>query len=94
MDQTECVATVQHCGEQLLSVINDVLDYTKLEATGTILFLPSSFPFLYSLFSLPSLLSPLSSLYVLPPFPMRCHCAKLRRAIAFCYQQCSGLYQA
>jgi two-component system, sensor histidine kinase len=34
MDQTECVATIQHCGETLLSVINSILDYTKLEASG------------------------------------------------------------
>ena len=32
--QTECVATIQCCGETLLSVINSILDYTKLEATG------------------------------------------------------------
>eukprot|EP00026_Physarum_polycephalum_P001583 Phypoly_transcript_01585.p1 GENE.Phypoly_transcript_01585~~Phypoly_transcript_01585.p1 ORF type:complete len:1072 (+),score=167.91 Phypoly_transcript_01585:208-3216(+) len=35
MDQTECVSTIQCCGETLLSVINSILDYTKLEATGT-----------------------------------------------------------
>lgn len=31
-DQSEYVATIRNCGENLLSVINDVLDYTKLES--------------------------------------------------------------
>lgn len=34
LDQAECVATIQCCGETLLSVINSILDYTKLEASG------------------------------------------------------------
>ncbi len=38
-DQAECVATVQYCGETLLSVINDVLDYTKLEVAGDMMVL-------------------------------------------------------
>ncbi len=42
MDQTECVATIQYCGDTLLSVINDVLDYTKLEATGVMMVLDRS----------------------------------------------------
>lgn len=34
MDQMESVATIQNCGETLLAVINSILDYTKLEASG------------------------------------------------------------
>lgn len=35
LDQTECVATIQYCGETLLSVINSILDYTKLEGSDS-----------------------------------------------------------
>lgn len=34
-DQSEYISTIRNCGENLLAVVNDIMDYTKLEAAGT-----------------------------------------------------------
>eukprot|EP00026_Physarum_polycephalum_P001158 Phypoly_transcript_01159.p1 GENE.Phypoly_transcript_01159~~Phypoly_transcript_01159.p1 ORF type:complete len:1003 (+),score=175.51 Phypoly_transcript_01159:241-3249(+) len=36
-DQTECISTIRSCGESLLSVIDDIMDYTKLESSELVL---------------------------------------------------------
>ena len=33
-DQSEYISTIRSCGENLLSVIDDIMDYTKLESSG------------------------------------------------------------
>jgi len=33
-DQSEYVSTIRNCGENLLSVVDDIMDYTKLESSG------------------------------------------------------------